>query len=69
MGTYAGIEAFAQNWPSLKVTNVGIESGKATDVGIEALAKNCTSVTTIYLDRCAWARMRASRPLPRTAHP
>ena len=32
MGTYAGIEAFAQNCPSLKVTNVGIESGKATVV-------------------------------------
>ena len=44
MGTYAGIEAFAQNGPSLKVTNVGIEGGKATDVGVEALAKNCPSL-------------------------
>ncbi len=44
MDTHAGIEAFAQNCPSLKVTSVGIESGKATDVGIEALAKNCPSL-------------------------
>ena len=49
-----------------KVPGVVIE---VTDVGIEALAKNCTSLTTMYLDRCAWARMRASRPLPRTARP
>ncbi len=44
MGTYAGIEAFAQNCPSLNVANLGIQNGKATDVGIEALAKNCPSL-------------------------